>query len=272
MEKNYIDYIEGALQNAPDKNGTLYRYKRRVLDQMTARAAEVTHAGLRDDKVLTDLLISEFPDLSGGYARFCAEDQKERHKKLVNKVMLFGTPALAILLLVLFLAVSFLTDAWRLTWLIFADGFLLWAVFLLGVGVARLTAMRRLMHPIARLLLALAVMCADTAVFLLVLMFTGLSAAWVIFPAGVVGILLADAVYAQATRQKLRIINYLVYIPVAATMLYVVLGGLHLLPWSPGWLLVPLAVLVDLILVIAAVSNNAKYKYDPEVEQAWNGN
>lgn len=50
---SYIDYIEDTLQGVPN-DGTLYRYKRQVLDQMSERAAEVTHAGLRDEKVLTD--------------------------------------------------------------------------------------------------------------------------------------------------------------------------------------------------------------------------
>lgn len=36
---------------------------------MTARAAEITHAGLRDEKVLYDLVISEFTDLPGDYRR-----------------------------------------------------------------------------------------------------------------------------------------------------------------------------------------------------------
>lgn len=269
--KSYIDYIEDTLQGIPD-DGTLYRYKRQVLDRMNELAAEVTHAGLRDQKVMTDLVISEFPDLKGGFEKFCLADRKEKHKQLVNKIMLFGTPALAVLLLALYLGVSFLTDAWSKTWLVFADGFLCWAVFLLGVGMARITAKRRLFHPIARVLLALAVMCADTAVFLLVLMFTGFSPAWVIFPAGVIGILLADAVYAQVTRQKLRIINYLIYILVAAPMLYVVLSGLGLVPWNVGWILIPLAVAIDIILLIAKLLNNSKYTYKPEVEQAWNEN
>ena len=126
--------------------------------------------------------------------------------------------------------------------------------------------------PIARVLLALAVMCVDTAIFLIVLMFTGFSQAWVIFPAGVVGILLADAVYAHVTHQKLRIINYLVYIPIAAPMLYVVLGGLRVIPWDPGWIIILLGVAIDVILLIATMVNNSKYKYKPEVEQAWNEN
>ena len=66
--QDYVDYIEMTFQGEKD-NGTLYRYKRQLLDRMTARAAEITHAGLRDEKVLYDLVISEFPDLPGDYRR-----------------------------------------------------------------------------------------------------------------------------------------------------------------------------------------------------------
>ncbi len=60
--KSFIDYIEDTFQGVED-DGTLYRYKRLVLERMTARANEVTHAGLRDEQVLNDLIISEFPRL-----------------------------------------------------------------------------------------------------------------------------------------------------------------------------------------------------------------
>ena len=55
-------------------------------------------------------------------------------------------------------------------------------------------------------------------------------------------------------------------------MLYVVLGGLRVIPWDPGWIIILLGVAIDLILLIATMVNNSKYKYKPEVEQAWNEN
>ncbi len=40
--KSFIDYIEDTFQGVED-DCTLYRYKRLVLERMTARANEVTH-------------------------------------------------------------------------------------------------------------------------------------------------------------------------------------------------------------------------------------
>lgn len=269
--ESFIDYIENTFQGERD-DGTLYHFKRQLLDQMTERANEITHSGLRDEKVLSDLIISEFPDLPGAYRKYRTQAKRERREKLVNKIMIFGTLGLAFLLLVLYLTVSFLTGAWGKTWLLFAVGFLGWAIFLLSVGVHRISRLRRLFHPIARVMLAIAVMCGASAVFLLALVLFDLPDAWVLFPAGVVGIYIADAVYAYKTGQKLRIINYLIYILAASPMVYVFVCGLGLLPWDPGWLIIPIAIVVDIVLIIMKVAQNSKYKYRPEVDAAWNEN
>lgn len=131
--ESFIDYIENTLQGERD-DATLYHFKRQLLDKMTERANEITHSGLHDEKVLSDLIISEYPDLPGAYQKYRVAAKRERCEKLVNKIMIFGTLALAFLLLVIYLTVSFLTDAWDKTWLIFAVGFLGWAIFLLSVG------------------------------------------------------------------------------------------------------------------------------------------
>ena len=57
--QSFVDYIESTFQGTAD-DGTLYRYKRQLLGKMTERANEVTHAGLHDDRVLNDLIISGF--------------------------------------------------------------------------------------------------------------------------------------------------------------------------------------------------------------------
>lgn len=269
--QNFVDYIENTFQGTADSE-TLYRYKRQILKKMTERANEVTYTGLQDDKVLNDLIISEFPDLQGDYHRFQQADRKKRRDKLLNRIMIFGSIGVALVLVILFLAIGFLTDIWTPTWLIVADGMLLWVIFLLCEGVRRITSLRRLFHPIARIMLALAVMCGTVAAFLFALAALHLPKAWVIFPLGVICIYLADAVYANVTKQKLRIINYLIYILAASPMLYVFLGGLEIIPWTPGWLIVPLAVVVDILLILAAAINNSKYKYKPEVDTAWNEN
>lgn len=269
--KSFIDYIEETFQGEKD-DGTLYRYKRLVMERMTERANEVTHAGLQDEQVLYDLVVSEFPRLKENYKKFSAEERAKQREKFLNKFMIIGTFALVLFLVIFYLAVSFLTDAWRASWVIIVDGILAWVVFIMSVFIRRIAGMRRLLHPIARVLLGLSVMCVTTAVFLIALAVLHLPKSWLIYPFGVVMIYVADAIFATVTKQKLRIINYLIYIPAAMPMLYVFLGALGVIPWHPGWLLMLLAVLIDLVIIFAKMMSNKKYKYKPEVDAAWNEN
>ena len=114
---DFIDYLENAFQGEKD-DGTLYRFKRQTLEKMNERADEITHTGLRDEKVLYDLVVSEFSDLKKGYAAFCEQDRLRKRDRLLNKIMIIGTPAVALLSVAIFLAVGFLTDLWSPAWVI----------------------------------------------------------------------------------------------------------------------------------------------------------
>ena len=64
--KDFIEYIETSCAKLPDNHIT-YLYKKQILDEMTDRANEVTHSGLKDEKVLADLMADEYPNLDGNY-------------------------------------------------------------------------------------------------------------------------------------------------------------------------------------------------------------
>ena len=60
--KNFIDYIETSCADLGSSQSA-YRYKKKVLDEMTERANEITRTGLKDEKVLCDIITEEYPDL-----------------------------------------------------------------------------------------------------------------------------------------------------------------------------------------------------------------
>ena len=105
--KKYIDYIETSCSKLKDDHMT-YLYKKHILDRMTARANEITSAGLTDESVLTDLLADEFGDLEAGYNDFLETGKKKRRRKLIN----IGSLVSFVLLLVSYFVVSDLTGAW----------------------------------------------------------------------------------------------------------------------------------------------------------------
>ena len=73
--KNFIEYIEDSCKNIKDSH-IAYKYKRKILDEMTERANEVTGAGLRDEKVLADLLADEYPDLEKNFYVYEKEENQ----------------------------------------------------------------------------------------------------------------------------------------------------------------------------------------------------
>ena len=79
---DFINYIESNCSKLK-KGRMAYLYKRKLLDEMTARAQEIAHAGITDEKVIRDLITDELGDLSSGYASFEKEEKTKRfHKKL----------------------------------------------------------------------------------------------------------------------------------------------------------------------------------------------
>lgn len=266
MER-FIDYIERSL---PDRPGDriLYQFKRKILDEMKELDSTVEARGLKDSKVREDLILSEYPDLPAKYAAFYAkktEKQRTKRRLIINAI---GSVAFILLLLIVFLAISFITDNWSHTWVIMVDGILLWIDYLLMLGIIRLTKMRHVFHYIARILLAIAVMVLFVAAFLACMAVFHLPQSWLIIIGGVAGIFVADSIYITVTKSKLAVIFYLAYIPAFTAMAYIIFGVAGHLPWSPGWIMIPLSLLIDVAVIAALVIRNKKIAR--EVAKHWN--
>lgn len=270
--ESFIDYIENTLKDVPDEENSLYRYKRRVFDSMTERANEVTQSGLKDEKVISDLIISEHPNLKEDYRKFYLADREKRKTKNFRKFLAVGSVCYILLLVVLYLGVSFITDNWAQSWLIIIGGITVWVDFLFSVAVKAISRMRRIFHPIARVLIAFNIMLTATFIFLCCLVIFHIPMSWIIYLAAVILFFAADALFLAVTKRKLAVINYLLYIPAAMSMLYVILGVLDVIAWDPGWLLMILAVIIDILIVVGIAVENSKYVYKQEVEDVWNEN
>lgn len=267
MKERYIDYIDKSLPDRPG-DSVLYQFKRKILDEMTAMDSTVEARGLNDKKVREDLIISEYPNLGSKYAvYFDKKTQKQRSKRnLIANII--GSLVYILVLLIIFLGTSFVTHRWGSTWVIMVDGILLWADYLLLLGVAKITSMRRAFHIFARILLSIAVMVFAVAVFLVCMAVFHLPHSWLIVIAGIAAIFAADSFYVFVTRQKLAVIFYLAYIPAFITMIYIILGALSVIPWSPGWVMIPLSLLIDAVIAAALIIRNKKIAR--EVAKHWN--
>ncbi len=265
--KDMTVYIESVFSDVP-YDDVLLQFERELLAEWEETRARVTKAGLADENVLFDLFLSNHPDLHGEYAAYRKNEQKKRREKRRHGFLIKATPVWYLLMVAVYLGVSFLTRSWRESWLIIIGFVTVWVDTVGLLMVCEIASKRRLFHPIARILLALSVMMTTTLVYLIGLMLFAIPRFWVVFPAGVFLMYCADAVFARLTGQKLRVINYLIYVPAAAPMIYVVLAGLYLIPWHPGWLIVPLSVVVDILIIVGKGIENGKYRYRPGEEDA----
>ena len=268
MER-FISYINTEL---PDVHGesVLFKFKKKTLDEMVARAAEVRSRGLTNDKVIDELVISEHPDLKKEYKDFSGKEYSAINTKRKIIMNVLGSVIYIIALVTVFLAVSFMTHRWDMTWAIITSGILLWVDYLLMLGVIKLTSMKKIFHIFARILLAGAVIIFAVAVFLCVVAMTDIRSSWLIVIAGLALMFICDGIFAIAAKHRLAILSWLLYIPVIFTFLFIITGASHILSWSIGWIMIPLSLIIDLVIIFAAIAKNKAHKV--EVEDTWKEN
>ena len=265
--KNFIDYIETSCKNLKDDHMT-YLYKKEILDGMTDRSNEIIHAGLKDENVLTDLLADEFGDLEAGYKNFLIEQKKKRRAKLMKIGFPVGGLIALIILFITYFTVSDITDAWNKTWLIIVGGIFAMIIFYLSFAIRKLCHMRRIFHPVARVLIASCVMLFTVFAFLFFLMMFPALTTWPIILGGIILALIADLIFAFTTKQKFRTVSLMFYMPVIATMSYILFAAYGFVTWIGGWPIILLGILADLIYIFSVIMKNMKYfMYRQEVDE-----
>lgn len=264
--KGLSEYIEKELESV-EYNKILLAFQHKLLDEGNEMEARTKKAGLPDEGVLLDLFKSLHPDLLAEYEKFRKEETRRRREKFMHKFLVIGTPVFYILAVAIYLAVSFTTKMWDKTWLIIIAAVTFWLDSLGIILTKEIASKSRIFHPIARILLAMATMMTAVCVFLFGNSLYHIPRFWAVIPAGVIFSLWVDAIFAYGTKQVLRNVNYMIYVVVSAAMLYVILGANAIIPWSPGWLMIPLSLLVDGAYVIIRLANNSKYTYKPEDDE-----
>ena len=221
---NFVEYINSAL---PDKPGDklLFKFKKSTLDEMNQRAVEIAgRGGIHDEKVIGDLVKSEHEDLKSEYEAYYAKQTDSQRTKRAVLGNIFGSIAYIVAIITVFLGVSFATDMWKYTWIIVVDGILLWVDYLLSLGIRKLVSMKRIFHVFARILLFGAVIIFSVAAFLLVVALTDLPNSWLIVIVGLALAFVCDGVFALATNARLTVIYWLLYIPIIAAFVFIVIG------------------------------------------------
>lgn len=260
----FIEYVDKSLENFPQTK-SLYEYRQKTISEMTKRANDLVSKGIKDDNVITQLIISEYPNLAEDYGKTLGEKIKKKKTVRNIKAGIIGGVTYILVLVMTYLGVSFRTDTWNKSWLIMVIGILLPASFLLVAGAVKNKGRNKGFSVASRLLLASSIIIGAVLLFLFLFFVLDISKGWLVFIMMVPVVLIADALFSIVTKQKFNLLTYMIYIPVCASLIYVALCLTGLLSWHPGWMIIVLSVVVDLIIAVCEVVSKSKKNAEEEV-------
>lgn len=261
---NFIEYVDKSLENF-EQTKSLYEYRQKVIAEMTHRANELISKGIKDDNVITQLVISEYPDLAEDYGKSVGEKNKKKKTARNVKAVLIGGISYILVLVMTYLGVSFKMDNWDKSWLIMVIGLLLPAFGGIVLAAFKKKGESKSFSVVSRLLLATSVIIGAVLLFMFLFFALRISRAWIVFILAVPVALIADAIFSIVTKQRFNLLTYMIYIPVCASLLYVALCLTGLLSWHPGWMIIVLSIVADLVIALADLLSKSKKKTEEEV-------
>ena len=254
---NFIEYVDKSLESF-EQTKSLYQYRQKVIAEMTARANELISKGIKDENVITQLIISEYPNLAEDYGKAVGETIKKKKTVKNIKAAFIGGVSYVLLLVMTYLGVSFKLDNWDKSWLIMVFGLLLPALAGIVLVAVKKKGESKSFSAVSRILLAASVVIGAVLLFLFLFFALSISKAWIVFILAVPVALIADAGYSIITKQKFNLLTYMLYIPVCASLLYVALCLTGLLSWHPGWMIIVLSIVADLVIALADMFSKSK--------------
>jgi hypothetical protein len=235
MLSRFQSFLKEEFKGLPNTD-EVTDFKDELLGNLMDKAEELKAKDLSEDEIFQQCVQS-----IDGY--------KETLKELKGK------PALVRLLYALmyftlvigaYLAVSFVTEEWRLTWLIIVEGAFLFTVGLLGSLSVKAFAKKKYLHSRALAVPISAILV--TGVFLAVSMLMDLwKISWIAYLFLPILIIIVDLIIGAFSRpNKIIVPESIALIMLLSVMSYVVLGILGILSWHPYWLIILGGALISL--------------------------
>ncbi|MBR5438056.1 MAG: hypothetical protein IKV21_03970 [Clostridia bacterium] len=263
---HFLEYIDKSFENMKETE-SLYRYKQKLIAEMTQRANELVASGLKDDKIIAAIIMEEYPDLQAKYKATVKEKTAMSKKARKGSLLALGTFGGIFAAVCLYLAVSFMTNAWGKTWMLLLGGIFAVLVFLFSAIAGKLIRKTGKYNIVSRLLSFVSVMLVGVYVFLFTTVITPIKGSWLVFILAVAFSMILDMLLSLKYNKKTGIISVLLYIPVVFTLFYVVLGVAGILPWHPGWLLILFGIFVDFVVAGIRIVFGTKVKV--EEDDSW---
>ncbi len=262
------EYFDKAFSRLPDSKEA-YDFKKNIYSEAIERANELTHSGIEDEKVIYDLIKSEHPDIEKEYADYADGIKKAKSKQKKRLIKITVSVLLLLLMIVVYLICSFKSEKWSETWLIPADFI---CVFLGAAFISKSIkafSVDRKCRLSSSVLNTLAVFLFATAVFLFIIVKKSISNSWAIFVAAAGISMIIDGIYVQLTHSKFAVFRQILYIVPTAAALYVVLSAAGVIPWHPGWIIIPASLIIIPAVILIRLAKNNK---ETEAETEWQEN
>ncbi|MCM1365293.1 MAG: hypothetical protein NC122_00830 [Faecalibacterium sp.] len=251
---NYInEQLEGF-----EHDKAFFAFKKSIIEETTERVNALIKSGLTDMKAVEAIVIGEHPDIKQEFINYKSKiDSKE---KAVQKGKLGSSLAVMgiLLLVVVYIAVSFFTKSWGKTWLILVGGILIAVCCGLVAGIKKSVSKEKPNIPAARLMSFAAIMIFCVFAFLVGLILFSAVKSYIIFILGVAVALSADAAIASVAKSKIAFASLLVEIPAICALVYVAIGLFVPSVWATGWLIILLGLVVDIALLAVNVLKSKK--------------
>lgn len=269
--KKVMDYINSSLSSVPESEH-LEKFKKSLIEEVTIRTNQITHAGLRNVEIIDDIIISEHPDIIGEYNEEIKKYNKKRKRKTIFLTHVISAVVYVVALLCTYLTISFTTHRWSRTWPIIADAFIMLIAFiLLRYAIHFSKSKSRIIVQFPRLISPLIIFLTAASVFNALIAFH-VYRSWLAFIFGVLIMFIVDSIYSEIKAERFAIIFHLLYIVPSFAMIYVILGALSVIPWHPGWIMIPASVIIILVILIVRLIIHSRNKEEMEVEDSWNEN
>ena len=267
--KTVLGFIDEAFRQIPETDKS-YKFRMQLVSEVTERANELTHRGIKDEKVIEDLIISEHPDIKGEFENVLREEKRAKRRRHLVALNILGTVVFCLAVLVAFFIHLFKVDN-GLSWIILIAGAFALSAYYTFIRCRRFIKKRGVIfHITTRLQLAFTIMLAFALAFFIMLFKFNIIHSWLMFPAGAIAVLACDGLFAHFSHQRFAVFMYLAYIPLAAAILYVILAIAGIVTWQTGWLIIPVALIIDAVIIAVRLLIGKKENEEVEEDSVWN--
>lgn len=267
----FKEYLIGEFrQITPTKQASQYRNQ--LLKQLISTANEYKENGVEDEDLLYQMSINSLGDLNKTLNEF---DKKHRRVavNIISAILILLGVAIAT-----YLIASFTSRAWDKTWLTFIYAITVVAVPLESWIIAKASKNKDvsikgkaiLSSVIIRLSIYSILAIVFITVFLTVLMLSPqFRYSWTVFLYMVIAMLGADLTACVFLRAKTTWLVLMGFIQCVLTLMYVALGAMHIIAWSPYWLMPVIGFVLNLILGVVLICRKVKRHGKSEIDKKY---